>query len=213
MTIKHLGLTLKRPIEDLRLTRENYIERREDGSPIFSFGKLDDDALEKHIDRCMLNFDLNMAFFDSLDEGEFKESLDSYLEDRPSFVQVFNLSRYAGKPAVYLMVLDKYKQVYLGTTNDLKRRIQRHWNYKKPVDRLIFGEVNTSKLSIDSFRALDTTRVYARPTILEDRYSDEAEADDFEECYSLNRTATGFLDAGLKDAIVERIPRQLISFE
>ena len=47
MPIKHLGLTLKRPIEELRLTRENYVQRREDGSPIFSFGRLDDDARMK----------------------------------------------------------------------------------------------------------------------------------------------------------------------
>ena len=60
------------------------------------------------------------------------------------------------------MVLDKYKQLYVGYSQDVKKRILQHWKNSKPFDRLLFpmGDVQHSVLSIDSFKALDTTRIY-----------------------------------------------------
>lgn len=40
-------------------------------------------------------------------------------------------------------------------------RIQQHWRGAHPFDRLIWPNEKTSILSIDSFRALDTTRIFA----------------------------------------------------
>lgn len=39
-----------------------------------------------------------------------------------------------------------------------------HWSKKKPFDRLIFGGVNDSVLSIDCFGTLDTTRIFVLET-------------------------------------------------
>lgn len=38
-------------------------------------------------------------------------------------------------------------------------------------DRLLWGQINKSKLSIDSFRVLDTTRIFVCPT--DDIYNQE----------------------------------------
>lgn len=46
-----------------------------------------------------------------------------------------------------------------------------YWSKEKQFDRLIFGNSENSKLSIDSFRALDTSRILVHYT--EDIYSIE----------------------------------------
>ena len=62
------------------------------------------------------------------------------------------------------MVLDLYKQAYTGQAADIRMRIKRHWSGTKQFERLIFGTKESSVLSIDSFRALDTTRIFAAKT-------------------------------------------------
>ena len=39
-------------------------------------------------------------------------------------------------------------------------RLRKHMSGIQEFDRLLFGDVRTSKLSINSFRPLDTTRIY-----------------------------------------------------
>lgn len=46
----------------------------------------------------------------------------------------------------------------------IRARIKRHWSGTKQFDRLIFGNKDSSVLSIDSFRALDTSRIFAAKT-------------------------------------------------
>lgn len=63
-----------------------------------------------------------------------------------------------------MMVLYDYRQAYVGTagsSNGVVRRIRQHWSSTKQFDRLLFGNVEESILAIDSFRALDTTRLFA----------------------------------------------------
>ena len=50
--------------------------------------------------------------------------------------------------------------MYIGISNDIKKRILTHWGSKKDFDRLLFGKKENSVLSIDSFGALDTTRIF-----------------------------------------------------
>jgi hypothetical protein len=69
-----------------------------------------------------------------------------------------------GVQGAYVMVLDRYKQAYIGQAWDIRARIKRHWSGTKQFDRLIFPDKETSVLSIDSFRALDTTRIFAAKT-------------------------------------------------
>ena len=209
MSIIHFGIKMKKPEEELRLTRENYIQYHDDGSPIFSFGPMDDERLKNHIHRCMTNFDLNMKFFKSLDREEFSEHMNSYLSTHPSFVEAKDLWEWNRVPAVYLLVLGEYKQVYLGTTKNLKQRVHYHWLHKKEIDRLIFGGVTGSRLSIDSFRALDTTMIYASPTAEENKFINEERAMTLDNRFRLNRTATGLLEGGLKEAIENRETRNL----
>ena len=65
--------------------------------------------------------------------------------------EVKNLNDYSGVAGVYILVLDKYKQVYIGQTNTcIKTRIMSHWRKVKEFDRLLFGPVESSILSIDS---------------------------------------------------------------
>lgn len=106
------------------------------------------------------------------------------------------------------MILDEYKQAYLGTASDIYKRIITHWIKQKEFDRLIFGGVEHSRLSIDSFRPLDTTRIYVMKTkrtySSEDRYINS-----ISEKYLLNRTGGGLLNLGLTEAISKRKSREL----
>lgn len=120
--------------------------------------------------RALHNYDLNMAYFDTLDDAEFHEALVRFTKNR-RFVEVADLGSAAFADPyerridgyLYIMVLGKYKQVYIGmTTMPLKKRIQQHWNKQKELDRLVFGSVERSRISIDSFGPLDTTQIYAK---------------------------------------------------
>ncbi|HEV7185916.1 MAG TPA: GIY-YIG nuclease family protein [Leifsonia sp.] len=81
---------------------------------------------------------------------------------------VADLRTLDGVEGFYVMVLDGYRQAYVGQTHDIRRRIKRHWAGTKQFDRLLGGEVHESVLSIDAFRALDTTRIYAAKSVKAD---------------------------------------------
>lgn len=89
-----------------------------------------------------------------------------------------------------MLVLDQYKQVYIGISGDIKKRIQSHWRGRKSLERLIFGDVCSSGLSIDSFGPLDTTRIfYIKSHSIYRLESKIVHA--FNPVYMLNRTAGG----------------------
>lgn len=123
-----------------------------------------DEVCEQLQERALYNFDLNMAFYESLDRNKFNEEIDNFLSTHSKFVEVTDLKYYKNATGIYIMVLDEYKQIYIGITNNskigIKGRIQQHWNATKTLDRLIFGGINHSILSIDSFKHLDTTRIF-----------------------------------------------------
>lgn len=123
-----------------------------------------DEWCKLHRQDCLENFDLNMQFFASLNHDMFEIELQHLLSACPKFTEVFDLKQYEKVAGYYIMVLDEYCQVYIGTTKDIKARIQDHWSRGMPFDRLIFGGKTTSKLSINCFRPLDTTRIFAYPT-------------------------------------------------
>ncbi|WP_216353887.1 hypothetical protein [Microbacterium sp. LEMMJ01] len=115
----------------------------------------------------LANYDLNMAHFASLDPGEFEVALQEAVSSQADMVEVTDLSQWDGVPGLYVMVLDEFRQVYVGATNEsigIAKRIRQHWTGQKQFDRLIWGSVETSILSINSFRALDTTRIFAMKT-------------------------------------------------
>lgn len=110
------------------------------------------------------NFDLNMAFFKQLDPAEFEQALDTMLAKHKKLRPVTDLRTLNGVQGVYVMVLDEHRQAYVGEARDMRKRIRGHWSGTKQFDRLIFGSPQESVLSIDSFRGLDTTRIFATPT-------------------------------------------------
>ena len=152
-----------------------------------------DEWCQKHREKCMQNLEWNMNFFNSLSEEKFNKRLNSFLKKNRKFVEVTDLNTYKDTCGIYIMVLDEYKQVYIGKSEtNIKNRIMRHWSQTKEFDRLIFGWTNESRMSIDSFGALDTTRIFVMETScyvidkLEDRFVNE-----FGDQYVLNRCAGG----------------------
>lgn len=164
MAQRHFGISLKSDLADLRLSRENYICTTKYGSYIFKDKLLKNDpsAWEAHRIRCLKNFDQNMEFYSSLDVSEFHSVLEGLISQfalRP----VSDLREFDGVAGIYILVLSSYSQMYIGQADNMKKRIQQHWNRKMPFDRLIFGD-DSSGLSVDSFRALDTTDIYVHPS-------------------------------------------------
>lgn len=86
---------------------------------------------------CLQNYDLNMKFFSMLDHAEFEEALRTFLNQFSKFNEVVDLNTYSGIEGYYIIVLDKYKQVYIGKTEDIKRRIMQHWTKTKQFDRTL----------------------------------------------------------------------------
>lgn len=122
-------------------------------------------------ERALINYDINMSRFDALDAREFADTLNAYIT-KHHFVEITDLkcSKFSDpyecgvEGYLYIMVLGQYKQVYIGMTRSaLVTRIRQHWGKKKPLDRLVFGSVENSRISIDSFGALDTTQIFAKP--------------------------------------------------
>ena len=126
-----------------------------------------------HRQRCLQNFDINMKRYQEIDPRDFNQALLKFVKGR-KFQEVSSLmdpicttdpwKECSVAGFVYIMVLDEYKQVYIGITErTVQERIQQHWRKKKEFDRLIWGSVENSLLSIDSFGPLDTTRLFVKP--------------------------------------------------
>ena len=81
-------------------------------------------------EKCLQNFDLNMKFFSCLNHDEFEHEITNFLQDNKEFKCVHDLKEWKGIRGYYLMILDKYCQIYVGTTDDIKSRIQQHWSFR-----------------------------------------------------------------------------------
>lgn len=120
-----------------------------------------DEWCQEHREAALENFDLNMAYFKSLDHDEFEMAVQALLEVHKPLRQYDDLTELKSKKGLYVMILDDYCQAYIGITGadgGIQKRIRQHWTKQKAFDRLLWGGVHTSILSIDSFQALDTTR-------------------------------------------------------
>jgi hypothetical protein len=160
-----------------------------------------DEFCRRHREMALENFDLNMAFFAQIPQESFDEALDEMLRKNKRLRPVTDLKSLDGEWGVYVLVLDEYRQAYIGQAAwDMRKRIKAHWNGTKQFDRLLWGGVEESVMSIDSFRALDTTRIYASRTInydaLEARLVRTFPAD-----YLLNRIGGGAV-TGLRGTFI-----------
>ena len=160
----------------------------------------------KQYNRALINFDLNMEFYKRLNHEEFNNEIKKFIKNT-KFSQIKNLSRYDIR-GYYVMILDEYCQVYIGTADNIKKRIKQHWTKRVSFDRLIFGDVYNSILSIDSFGILDTTRILIKPDV--SMYVDE---DDYINMFSpkfvCNRMAGGRAELGTISMFATRKTRNL----
>jgi hypothetical protein len=205
--ISHFGVNMKESIYGDKLSRETYV-RPTDKSSFITGQRLSIEKQISHSINALINFDVNMLFFKELKTNFFNKTIDKFLADNQTFKQVFDLNVCKNHSGYYLMILDEYQQAYLGTASDIYERIIAHWTKQKEFDRLIFGGVENSRLSIDSFRPLDTTRIYVMKT--KRTYSSEDNyINSILEKYLLNRTSGGILHLGLTEAISKRKIRDL----
>lgn len=197
--MEHFGVKVIKKKYELKLVRNEYAIINNKSS-IYKGKIYSDEWCKTQYKKAMENYDLNMEYFSLLDKKEFNEEINSFLNIYKEFKEVKDLKLFNGKSGYYIMILDEYKQLYIGTTNDIKRRIQQHWSKRVPFDRLIFGTVDNSIMSINSFNALDTTRIYAYPT--DGTYINENEyIDYFSPCFVCNRLEGGKIEYGLLQAI------------
>lgn len=140
----------------LNLNKEQFLEEYESklGDPRFPYI----DKPER-TEKVLTNFSVNMNYFKSLDKCLFNKHLD-LIVNKYHFKEIFDLND-VGYDLLYLMVLDGYCQFYVGKTDDyLIYRIKRHWADKVDPFRYFWSAPNNSRLSIDHFRILDTTRIF-----------------------------------------------------
>lgn len=227
--IQYFGVWIKKS-EKNKISRENYatIEKKNSmwSSKTKSYyktveerQKLYDDAecriysdsfCKEWQEKCLINFDKNIEFFKQLSRDAFEDDLQKLINFNENVKQILDLNECKGMRGLYILVLDEYKQVYIGQARDIKRRILSHWSRKKEFDRLLFGGVNSSVISIDCFGALDSTRIFVLET--DDLDSSESLAiSKISKMFSLNRIGGGTIynNFDLIIALGERNLRQL----
>ena len=194
-TTNHFGVRIMGKAGGFKLTRQNYIKPHRKSSVVD--GLLYSDKDINHIsERSFYNYDLNINYFKSLDKEGFEKELNSFVS-KNGFREIKSLKGFENTTGHYLMVLDDYKQVYIGKSLDIRKRIRQHWSNQKRIDKLVFGFLQKSPLSIDSFRALDTTRIFVETeTPIFDGFMNEFRfIEDFDHKYVLNRIM-GNIDSG-----------------
>ena len=124
----------------------------------------DEKWCEEYREICLRYYDSSMTYFESLDKIEFDKAIKAFLRKHRGFKELHDLHRVENKSGYYMMIMDQYKQAYIGRSIDIAARIRQHWNKVKPLDRTMLPVYNEkSVFSVDFFRALDTTRIYVWP--------------------------------------------------
>lgn len=157
--------------------------------------RLSDMFCQKYQEACLIVYDANINYFKKLDSIDFNKKLNELLKKNSSYREIKNLYEVKGKSGIYIMVLDRYKQIYIGQSKDIYQRICRHWKKQPQFDRLIFPSIENSNISIDSFGTLDTTRIYAKEIHMKNMYSldkeEEKIVEEMPQKYLLNRIGGG----------------------
>lgn len=109
-------------------------------------------------------FDERMHKADENKPEKFRKWLESFIEENTCFSRVEDLKEWKNINGIYMLVLEKYKHVYIGQSNNIKKRIQQHWRSD-----------NYMSCGIDAFRAYDTTEIYAFRTKVNDTDHEEYE--------------------------------------
>ena len=153
-----------------------------------------EEFIKRNREAILKNLNLNLKFYTKLDSEEFNKNFDRVLKLKKNngLKKVTDLKEYIGKKGIYIMVLDKYKQIYIGQSKrDVVERIINHWKRKVEFENLLIGKVNESKLSIDTFGMLDTTRIYIED--IDPLYYNNSEKIDKREEYLINSIPEQYL--------------------
>ena len=153
-----------------------------------------EEFIKRNKEAILKNLYLNLKFYTKLDSEEFNKNFDRVLKLKKNngLKKVTDLKEYIGKKGIYIMVLDKYKQIYIGQSKrDVVERIINHWKRKVEFENLLIGKVNESKLSIDTFGMLDTTRIYIED--IDPLYYNNSEKIDKREEYLINSIPEQYL--------------------
>lgn len=153
-----------------------------------------EEFIKRNKEAILKNLNLNLKFYTELDSEEFNKNLDKVLKLKKNngLKKVTDLKEYIGKKGIYIMVLDKYKQIYIDQSKrDVVERIINHWKRKVEFENLLIGKVNESKLSIDTFGMLDTTRIYIED--IDPLYYNNSEKIDKREEYLINSIPEQYL--------------------
>lgn len=153
-----------------------------------------EEFIKRNKEAILKNLNLNLKFYTELDSEEFNKNLDKVLKLKKNngLKKVTDLKEYIGKKGIYIMVLDKYKQIYIGQSKrDVVERIINHWKRKVEFENFLIGKVNESKLSIDTFGMLDTTRIYIED--IDPLYYNNSEKIDKREEYLINSIPEQYL--------------------
>jgi hypothetical protein len=172
---------------------------------------LTDEFCHRQREAALENFDLNMAFLAQIPQTDFEDALQGMLAKNKRLRPVTDLKTLDEEWGAYVLVLDEYRQAYIGQSSwDMRKRIKKHWNGTKQFDRLLWSGVEESVMSIDSFRALDTTRIFAARTINYDALESRL-VKTFPPDYLLNRIGGGAV-TGLRAMFIgaEMKRRQLV---
>ena len=153
-----------------------------------------EEFIKRNKEAILKNLNLNLKFYTELDSEEINKNLYKVLKLKKNngLKKVTDLKEYIGKKGIYIMVLDKYKQIYIGQSKrDVVERIINHWKRKVEFENLLIGKVNESKLSIDTFGMLDTTRIYIED--IDPLYYNNSEKIDKREEYLINSIPEQYL--------------------
>ncbi len=132
-----------------------------------------------------------MNFYSKLSKIEFDDMIGNLIKES-SFVEITNLQEYSEVSGLYAMIIGEYCQIYIGKADNIKKRILRHWSQIMPLDRLIFGDIKRSRIGIDSFRALDTSKILVYPLKLDEAAALEKEyIEKISDKFLINRTIGG----------------------
>lgn len=129
------------------------------------------------IDKYVQNVSINLESFLKLNKNDFESEI-GRIVSKYHFVQVENISSF--KNCLYLVILDDYKQFYVGKSErSLKNRMRKHWTAKiVPGRHLWDGGFESSRIKFDDFKIFDTTRIFVCDDIQRIINENKVEAND-----------------------------------
>ena len=188
--LTHFNCRLRDKNGGYKLTKENFATDS-NKSGLVPGATISDKLYQKYLKEAPINFDYNMDFYSKLSKIEYNDMIEN-LVNETSFVEIANLQEYAEVSGLYAMIIGEYCQIYIGKADNIKKRILRHWSQTMPLDRLIFGDTERSRIGIDSFRALDTTKILVYPLSLDEAAVLEKEyIEKISDKFLINRTIGG----------------------